>query len=148
LNEIHSAFIVDKEDRLEVFRSNDTKRSRNAIRITSTRLKGNLIVQEIERKLKGIHRIKLPLKALMPASKQDEQSNFNTWVKAHFDESMMAELARLTGTDIRKTPRGSVRSNRNTPLIQAFAKFRSWTSLPLTRVKAQISPQRQTQQGG
>ena len=108
LSEIHSKYILETDERLEVFKSNDAKRTRNAIRITSTRSKSHMIVQAIEEKLKGIHRIQLPLKVLMPQSKQGEQSDFKKWANTHFDELVVGELARLTDTVIRKTSRGSV----------------------------------------
>lgn len=115
LSLIHSKYIIDREERLEIFRSNDAKRSRNAIRITSTRKKSYLVVQEVEQTLKGIHRIQLPLKVLMPKTKQGKQSDVWKWLNTHFDDSVIRDLARLTNSDIRKTSGGSVR------FIECFA---------------------------
>jgi hypothetical protein len=112
LSDIHSKYIVDRDERLEIFRSNDAKRTRNAIRITATRTKSYQIVQEIEQTLKSIHRIQLPLKALVPKQRQGKQSDVLKWVNTQFDGSVIKELARLTNTVIRKTSGGSVRSSK------------------------------------
>jgi hypothetical protein len=59
-----------------------------------------LVVEEIDRVLNGIRRIRLPLKALM---EEGEKSDFRKWVNTQFDDSVIEELGRLTNTDIRKT---------------------------------------------
>jgi hypothetical protein len=93
---------------LEVFRSHDAKRSRNALRITSTREKCYLAIQEIELALKGIHRIQLPLKVLMPQAKEGEDSDIRKWVNAQFSDSVINEIARITSCEILKTSGGLV----------------------------------------
>jgi hypothetical protein len=108
LSSIHSKYIVEKKERLESFKSKDTKRSRNAIRITTTRIKSCAIVWDIERTLKGIHRVQIPLKALMPTPKKGEKSDFRKWIDAQFDDSVIEEVARLTNTDIQKTSSDTV----------------------------------------
>jgi hypothetical protein len=120
---------VDREERLEIFRSNDSKRSRNAIRITSTRTKCHFVLQEIEQALKGIHRIQLPLKALMPQPKQGEQSDVKKWAKTYFGESVIKELARLTNTEIRKTAGCSVCFIEG---VQSFTNRHSFLLRPWT----------------
>ena len=108
MSAIHSKHIVEKEERLESFKSKDIKRSRNAIRITTTRIKSYAIVRDLERTLKGIHRIQMPLKALMPTLEKGEKSDFRKWVDTQFDDSVIEEVARLTNTDIRKTSSDTV----------------------------------------
>ncbi|KAG0651571.1 hypothetical protein D0Z07_1726 [Hyphodiscus hymeniophilus] len=118
LDKLHSTYIFETEERLEIFKSTDAKRSRNAIRITSTRTKSYSIVESLEEELKPIHRLELPLNSLMPQSKK-EQSNFSKWANTHFDELVVKQLARLTDTKIQKTSQGSLliaslNSNANT----------------------------------
>jgi hypothetical protein len=86
----------------------DGFRSRHAIRITTTRLKSEVIVNEIERTLKNIRREKIYMGDLMTPGYSWVQ--LRQWAEAQFNSSIIKDLSRMTNTEIEHLRKRTVRT--------------------------------------
>ncbi|RKF65754.1 hypothetical protein GcC1_116012 [Golovinomyces cichoracearum] len=98
LQKFHDDVLIMQDEALEVFRS------RNVIRITTTKTRKYRILQEIE-KLVGLINIRIiPLSDLKSVSdvKQQTKSKLDEWTVNTFNDRTLTELKRMTGVTIRR----------------------------------------------
>jgi hypothetical protein len=103
LKVISDSLIQTDEERIEAFRS------RRSIRITATREQAKDIAKAIRSAVKNMHRITIPLmplKRLAAGSKAALKSPD----KGEFNESVLAELTKLTNAEVAKASENEVRS--------------------------------------
>jgi Mitochondrial inner-membrane-bound regulator len=94
LSEISANHIAGELEKIEAFRS------RGVIRITTGRVKADLIIQDVEQALKRIRRMRISLFDLAPLPENPKVAD------KRFDDATLLELSRLTNTDIvRQTQR-------------------------------------------
>lgn len=110
LKTVSDELIQTDEEKIEVFRS------RHAIRITATKAKAQTITQGIRSTLEGVHRIEVPLEPLK-ALARGTKGPFEGDEFDEFGGPVLAELARLTNSEVVETSKDKVR----------FAETRIWT---------------------
>lgn len=89
---IAAEHIGGEDERIDGFRS------RHTIRLTTTRQKSELIINEIEQTLGNIRREDVSLSDLMPPGHNWRQ--LQKWVDSHFNDSTIKDLSRMTNTEI------------------------------------------------
>lgn len=100
LSAVNVDHIVLDDEKLEIFRS------RSVIRITTTNVKRNAIVEAFEKLLETIQVEHFPLGAFIPSNsvhiRQKELRSLERSVDRHFDSRTLQELSELTHTSIVK----------------------------------------------
>jgi hypothetical protein len=99
---ISEKLIINQEEKIEAFRS------RSVIRITAVKEKATFILQEIQQVLKGSRRLDVDLKRILPQRRNTSKSGKQ--VDTTLGQAAIAEIARLTDTEIRVLPDNQVRS--------------------------------------
>jgi hypothetical protein len=89
---IAAEHIGGEDERIDGFRS------RHTIRLTTTRQKSELIINEIEQTLGNIRREDVSLSDLMRPGHNWRQ--LQKWVDSHFNDSTIKDLSRMTNTEI------------------------------------------------
>jgi hypothetical protein len=109
LDAIHSEYLVLDEESLEVFLS------RSVIRVTTTHFKKNLIVQAVEKALKGVQKRRFAFGSLYPPSLgKPTGGRLHRWVQRNFSDVALQEVGQLTNTSI------SRKSKHRVSLISRF----------------------------
>ncbi|TQS34859.1 hypothetical protein Golomagni_04745 [Golovinomyces magnicellulatus] len=104
LQKFHDDVLIMEDEALEVFRS------RNVIRITTTKTRKYRILQEIERLVGLINIRKISLGDLMPVPnvKQQTTSRLSQWIVKNFNDRTLTELKRMTGVTVRREAHGKI----------------------------------------
>ncbi|CZR51415.1 uncharacterized protein PAC_01291 [Phialocephala subalpina] len=95
LNTIHTTYLPNAEERLEVFRS------RNTIRVTTTHAKKYAIVDAIQQAVDSIKRGTFNLNGLIPRGADSKK--LEEFMETHFDDAALARLSEITNTKIVRT---------------------------------------------
>lgn len=95
MNTIHTTYLPNAEERLEVFRS------RNTIRVTTTHAKKYAIVDAIQQAVSGIQRRVINLNGLIP--RDTDSKKLEAFMETYFDNATLARLAEITNTKIDRT---------------------------------------------
>lgn len=98
---ISDEFLGDQDERIEAFRS------RQVIRVTATHEKCKRVVEEIQRILLNVHHIELDMSVLSGYSRGPISKSKKRYQNL-FPDSMLAELAQLTETEIGHLPNNKV----------------------------------------
>jgi len=107
LSSIRAKHLFLEGENLEAFKSRD------AIRVTTTHGKKDVVVRAVEEAAKGIQRRKLALGNLYPTflGPSIMPQKLKRWAKKNFDDDVLQELSRMTGTSITRKPRHKVRES-------------------------------------
>lgn len=103
LSSIRTKHLILEGENLEAFTS------RSVIRVTTTHGKKNLIVESIEEAVKAVQKRRLALGNLYPASLgTPTMSSLKRWAKKNFDDEVLQELSRMSGTSISRKSKQKV----------------------------------------
>jgi hypothetical protein len=95
LSSVQTKHLILEGENLEAFPS------RSVIRVTTTHAKKDLLVKAIEEAVKGVEKRKLALGNLYPASLgTPTTTRLKSWARKNFDDEVLQELSRLSGTSI------------------------------------------------
>jgi hypothetical protein len=103
LSSIRTQHLILEGENLEAFPS------RSVIRVTTTHAKKDLVVGAVEEAVKGVEKRKVALGNLYPASLgTPTTTRLKSWARKNFDDKVLQELSRLSGTSISRKSKHKV----------------------------------------
>ncbi len=103
LSRIRTDHLILEGENLEAFTSRDI------IRVTTTHAKKDLLVKAVEEAVKSVQKRKIALSSLYPASLGTPTvSKLRKWARKNFDDDLLQELSRMSGTSISRKANSKV----------------------------------------
>jgi hypothetical protein len=103
LSGIRAKHLILEGENLEAFPSRDV------IRVTTTHGKKNLLVEAVEEAVKGVQKKRLALGSLYPTSLGTPTvTQLRKWARKNFDDEVLQELSRMSGTSISRKAKHKV----------------------------------------
>jgi len=103
LSRIRTDHLILEGENLEAFTSRDV------IRVTTTHAKKDLLVKAVEEAVRTVQKRKVALASLYPTSLvMPTSGNLRRWIRKNFDDDLLQELSRMSGTSISRKPNHKV----------------------------------------